>query len=153
MLIPTRLKVKLPLDFSYPIGAEKLSEALASVPQFEKLVIWFSSYNYSASDRQILRKENEPYEIFRISMIHPLKSLSSSKQFIEEGFYNENWEIHVYPVPRELKSVAKQFLIDEVLPQAKVWMEIPRTEIWKTGRKHFKALFRENEPQIFIEQD
>lgn len=138
---------------AYPIGAEILSESLANVPQFEKLVIWFSSYNYSASNRQQLRKENEPYEICRISMIHPLKAFSASKYFIEEGFYNENWEIHIHPVPRELKNVAKQILIQDVLPKAKEWMEIPRTEIWKTGRKHFKAFFKENEPRILIQQD
>ncbi|HRH45168.1 MAG TPA: hypothetical protein PKY82_26255 [Pyrinomonadaceae bacterium] len=139
---------------AYPIGAEAISKAFVDLPQFEQLNIWFTTTNFAfASDFQEARKQNKSYEIFRVSMIHPLKSLASSKQFIEEGFYNEKWEIHVYPVPREVKSFAKQFLINEILPKAKEWMETPRTEIWRTGRKHFRALFKENEPQIFIEQD
>jgi hypothetical protein len=151
--IPVKLKSKISQDLAYPIGAEILNEAFANVPQKGNLAIWFTAYNYSVSDFQKLRKQNQLYEIFRVSMIHPLKSLSSSNQFIEEGFYNENWEINIYPVPKELKSVAKQLLIDRVLPEAINWLQTPRTEIWKTGRKHFQALFKENEPQIFIKQD
>lgn len=154
MFIPTKYKSKLPNDFSYPIGAELISEVLVGVPQFEKLVISFSSYHFAfTSDFQRARKEKQPYQVFRLTMTHILKGLSSPNQFIEDGFYNENWEIHIYPVPRKLKSVAKELLLDAVLPQAKEWMEKPRTEIWLTGRKEFKAFFKENESQIFIEQD
>lgn len=152
-LIPTKLKSKLSQDLAYPIGAEIISKLFANVPQKENLVIWFTSFNYFVSDFQNLRKQNKPYEIFRVSMIHPLNDLSSSNQFIEEGFYNENWEINVYPVPKELKSVAKQLLVNEILPQAKDWMEKPQTEIWRTGRKHFKAFFKENESKFFVELD
>src|SRR4051812_10855754 len=144
MLIPTQLKVKLPKDLAYPIGAEAISDAFLNVPQFERLVISFTPYNFGfASDFQEARKQNQPYQIFRVSMIHPLKDLSSSNQFIEEGFYNENWKIDVYPVPRELKSAVKNFLVEESLPKAKIWLEKPRTEIWKTGRKYFQVLFQE----------
>ena len=139
---------------SYPIGAESISKALVGVPQFEKLVIWYTTTNFAfASDFQAARKQNLPYKIFEVSMIHPLKDLSSSKQFIEEGFYDENWEINVYPVPKELRSVAKLLLLKEVLPKTKEWLQEPRTEIWKTGRKHFQALFNEIENEIFIQRD
>ena len=42
MLIPTLYKTRLPREFSYPIGAEALSEHLASVPQFSEFRICFS---------------------------------------------------------------------------------------------------------------
>lgn len=139
----------MPQTMTYPIGAEPISEALFGIPQFERLAIWFSS----TSSIQEARKQNKPYKIFEVSMIHLLKSLSSPQKFIEDGFYDENWEIHVYAVPRELKSAAKRLLIDEALPKAKQWCEKPRTEMWKTGRKCFRALFDEKECGILIEQD
>lgn len=139
---------------TYPIGAEAISRAFAGVPQFKNLVIWFTTTNFAfVSDFQEARKQNQPYEIFQVSMRHPLKSLTSSKQFIEEGFFEENWEIHVFPVPRELKSVAKQLLLNNALLKAKDWLEKPRTENWKTDRKYFRVLFVEKESYIIIKQD
>lgn len=139
---------------AYPLGAEAISEAFVNVPQFEKLVTSFTPYNFGfASAFQEARKRNQPYKIFRVSMIHPLKGLSSSNQFIEEGFYEENWKIDVYPVPSQLKSIAKELLINDGLPKAKEWLETPRTEVWKTERKHFQILFHEKEGKILIEQD
>lgn len=139
---------------AYPIGAELISANLIGVPQFEKLTICFTPHNFDfASDLQEARKQGEPYKIFEVSMIHPLQRFSASKELIEEGYYEENWEINVYPVPRELKSTAKQLLLDKALPKAKEWLEKSRTEIWKTGRKNFQVLFNEKENSIFIEQD
>jgi hypothetical protein len=139
---------------AYPIGAEVISEALIGVPQFKDLTVSFMPYNFAfASDFQEARKQNKPYKIFEVSMIHIDKHLSSPKQFIEDGFYDENWEIHVYAVPRELKSTAKQLLLNEALPKAKIWLETPHTENWKFGRKYFRVLFNEKEERILIEQD
>lgn len=139
---------------SYPIGAESISKAFVGVPQFEKLVICFTTTNFAfVSDFQEARKQNLPYKIFEVSMIHPLKDLSSSKKFLEEGFYDENWEINVYSMPKEFRSIAKTLLLTEVLPKAKLWLQEPRTDMWKTGRKHFQALFKEIENKIFVQQD
>jgi hypothetical protein len=139
---------------AYPIGAEAISRELTDVPQFEKLVIWFTTTNFAfASDFREARRKNEPYKIFEVSMIHIDKYFSAPKQFIDEGFYQEHWEIHVYAVPRELKSAAKRLLIEQGLPKAKIWLETPRTANWKTGRKHFQVLFHEKESLIEIKQD
>jgi hypothetical protein len=154
MLIPKTFKAKLSQTMTYPIGAEVVSEALVGVPQFEKLMISFTPPNFgSASIFQDARKQNQSYKIFEVSMHHHLKNLTSPKRFIEEGFYNENWEIHIYAVPRELKAIAKQLLLNEALPKAKEWCEKPRTEMWRTGRKYFQVLFNEKESKIFIKQD
>ena len=139
---------------AYPIGAEVISEALIGVPQFKDLTVSFSPYNFAfASDFQEARKQSKPYKIFEVSMIHIDKYLSSPKQFIEDGFYAERWGIDVYAIHRELKSIAKRLLIEEGLPKAKIWLETPRTENWKFGRKYFRVLFNEKEEKILIEQD
>lgn len=154
MPIPTKYRSKLSKDLSYPLGAEIISEAFAGVPQFESLSLSFSPYgSIFSSGVEKTRRHIEPYKIFEVEMHHHLKGLTSPNRFIEEGFYDENWEIHVYPVPAELKSAAKRLLLDKGLPQAKQWCEKPRTETWKTGRKCFQVLFDEKECEILIEQD
>jgi hypothetical protein len=41
-LIPTANKEKLPEGFSYPLGAEAISEVFDTVPHLENATIWFS---------------------------------------------------------------------------------------------------------------
>lgn len=41
-LIPTASKEKLPEGFSYPLGAEAISEVFDTVPHLENATIWFS---------------------------------------------------------------------------------------------------------------
>jgi hypothetical protein len=154
MLIPTRIKFKLPHTMSYPIGAESISEAFFGIPQYEKLIISFTTTNFAfGADFHEARKQNNPYKVFEVSMVRPLKHLTSGKQFVEEGFYDENWEVHVYPVPKEFRSNANVLLLTTVLPKAKLWLQEPRTETWKTGRKHFHALLKEIDNEISIKQD
>ena len=43
IIIPTRFKAKISHELSFPIGAEKISIALASVPQLAQLVLHFNS--------------------------------------------------------------------------------------------------------------
>ena len=40
-LIQTTRKEKLPEGFSYPLGPEAISAALAGIPQFDNAEIWF----------------------------------------------------------------------------------------------------------------
>ena len=40
-LIETAKKEKLPKGFSYPLGAEAISAALAGIPQFGNALLWF----------------------------------------------------------------------------------------------------------------
>lgn len=42
MTIPTRVKSKLSRGLSYPVGAEAISEALASASHVDAMSLWFS---------------------------------------------------------------------------------------------------------------
>jgi hypothetical protein len=104
MLIPTLYRVRLSRDFSYPLGAELLSEHLGGVPQFSEFRICFSD-NVSAwkSKFQEILADGADYEIVTARLWSP-------------------FEIFVYPVQRQLKHTVQQALISDTLPKMREWM-------------------------------
>lgn len=104
MLIPTFYKTRLPRGFSFPIGAEALSEHLAGVPQFSEFRICFSDLVSAwKSEFQQMIAEGADYEIVTARLWSP-------------------FEIFVYPVQRSLKHAAHEALVSEGLPKLRAWM-------------------------------
>ena len=105
-MIKTSYKHKLPQGMSYPVGAEILSNALAGVPQYEELQIWFwfkdeywaSSYN---------RKIKEKGEIRILIVSH-----SSFSRYVFD-----KWKIEINSVPSTHKKQVSEQLIEKVLPE------------------------------------
>lgn len=155
-IIPTSYKAKLPRTHSYPIGAEALSEAFRNVPQFSKLSLHFhycaTTTVFSSTYLKSVLKRNS-YEIFAATFQHIQPGLSSSNQFIERGWYDETWELHIYPVTREFKQAAKNALLNDGIARVEQWLITPRTETWKYGRKSCSVLFSESDGMIQFLQD
>lgn len=104
VLIPTRYKVRLSREFSYPIGAEALSEQLAGVPHFSEFQICFSDVVSAWKSKfQQMLAEGADYEIVRARFWSP-------------------FEISVYPVQRALKHAAQEALVWHGLPRLRDWM-------------------------------
>ena len=136
-IIPTKFKSKLPQRLSFPIGAETLSEALLSVPQFEKLTATFFYYS-KAND---FPKESVEFSVIEVKFRNLKSNQNSPQQFIDEGFYEETWEITVKPVPRELKQKIKQHLVAEGLPKIREWLSMERQASWLEGRKSLEVSY------------
>ena len=51
------------------------------------------------------------------------RTLSSSRQLIDKGLYDEEWSVTVYPVPREFKRVVRESLDRLGLPQMRTWLQ------------------------------
>src|SRR5262245_33876675 len=104
MLIPTLYKTRLSREFSYPVGAELLSEQLAGVPHFSEFRIRFSDVVTAWKSKfQQMIAEGADYEIVRVHLWSP-------------------FDIFVYPVKRELKHAAHEALVSHGLPQLRDWM-------------------------------
>jgi hypothetical protein len=104
MLIPTRYKQRLPERFSYPVGAELLSQHLAGLPQFADLSVCFSDRpTWRASKFQQMLADGSPYEIVTASA--------------EPSAY-----IYVYPVQRHLRHPARCALVSHGLPALRAWL-------------------------------
>jgi hypothetical protein len=152
-MIPTSYKSKLPHTLSYPVGAEALSESLKGVPQEAALSVGvYSQPILFASEFRKLRDSKSPYPILNATFRHIQPGVSASNRFIAEGWYEETWELSVYPVPRELKFVARQILLSEGLPRIKKWLSAERPPSWKHGRKHCEIYFTENDGRIIVRE-
>lgn len=142
-MIPTSYKAKLPKFLSYPIGAELLTEGLSSVPQLDKLTVSFSAIPGLLKKDLLFR--SRPYRVVEVSYKHLRPTLSSPnpKSIFATGYYDETWGIWVSAVPSELKSKARQLLLEEGLPKVVSWLSVERTPLWMVERQYFEVLFDE----------
>ena len=133
-MIPTAFKSKVPQTHSYAIGAKLLSEGLSAVPQYGLLKLKF--YGLWASRDKI---KTQP--LLNVNHINIPENQFSSKNLVSQGFYDDTWEIVVYPVLRDQKAEARNLLLAEGLPKVKDWLETKRSSTWLDGRRTLSVLF------------
>jgi hypothetical protein len=98
-LIPTAKKEKLPKGFSYPLGAEGISEAFDGVPHLVNATIWFYWRD----------------EYWTASWRKRIESRGAVK-LLEVSTWPLSGEpvLHVYSVPSEYSLVARAHLLAEL---------------------------------------
>jgi hypothetical protein len=144
-MIPTSFKSKIPQTHFYPAGAELLSESSPSVPQFELLTLNF--YGLWAKDKSNLQP------VLKVNHINIRESQYSSKNLVAQGFYQDTWEIVIYPVPRERKAEVKRLLVAEGLLKVKEWLSAKRSPAWLEGRKTLSVSFDEGFQTLRYEEE
>lgn len=140
LVIPTLSRATISRHLSYPIGAEPISESLASVPQFAELKLLF----YSSKFYTPLRSKE--YEFLRVEYLNNAKS---GEKWPIANLYGRplqgRWEIAVQPVPRVLRHTIKQYILDFALPQMRHWL-VERAQLLQRG-SDLLAFFYEEETQ------
>ena len=101
-LIATRMRVPIPKEFSFPLGAEVISEALRDVAVYEELSLRFW-YHFRLSTPSRLQAHVDRGE--------PLKALSCGS----------DGEIFIYPVFRQHRAMVKRLLLETGLPRLRQW--------------------------------
>ena len=152
-LIRTSYRARLPRGLSYPVGAQALSQALAGVPQFESLELSFHLHPqlFASQFRENLLAGG-PLTIFTASYCHMIPGLSASHLMLESGFYDENWELIVFSVPSEKRYAIRERLLTVGLPRVRSWLAEPRSQVWRTGRKHVSLQFDPVEESIHVSE-
>jgi hypothetical protein len=142
-MIPIRLKSKLRRHLSYPIGAEAISEELAGVPHFDSLSISFSdSAVWPAAEFHRLLTERLPYRVMAAEFQPARKpGLKGSAAMIEYGFFDEGWELHVYPVLSEYRSRANRLLREQGLPAIANWLGSSGRAGWMAVPRRVELVF------------
>lgn len=149
-MIPTSYRSKLPQALSYPVGAEAVSAALRGVPQEAALSLHFADRpTVFASEFKALRAEAIPYPILAATFSYLPAGLKGSNYGLAQGWHDETWSLTVYPVPRRLRSVAKERLLSEGLPHIRDWLATDRPHTWRIGRKTCEICFVENDGTVF----
>ena len=141
-VIPTASRAKISHKLSYPVGAERVSTALASVPQHAELKLHF----YSGFDIQL---RSGHYEFLRVEYLDNARPsqewpISSLYKRSEQG----RWEIVVQPVPRTLRHRVKQYILDSALTQVAQWL-IQRKELSQQGND-ILAFFYDEKGEEFV---
>ena len=141
-VIPTDRKQKLPARLSYPLGAKEVSEALAGVPQFDRFALSFHGRPmHSAVEFDAVLRAGAPHLVFRAAFHKREPFLSSPNLFVESGWYDPQWELTVYPVPRQHRHAANVALTKQALPKVKQWLSQPGAQAWRSGYKALEFLF------------
>lgn len=121
IVIPTLSRAKISRNLSYPIGAEAVSIALASAPQFPQISLHF----YGAF---VTWTRKGRYQFLRVQYSNSLGPPRDLYKRPQQG----RWEIVVQPVPRPDRSRVKQYIIETALPQIIDWLE-NRAELTQLG--------------------
>jgi hypothetical protein len=103
------LRQKISGEMAFPLGFELLEQAFGDLPQWKSFEFWFEARpQYWASDFTKTLKKSQPYPIVCIRHCEAryLREKSSA------GF-----SIFVYPVKRELKSIARESFFSSALDE------------------------------------
>lgn len=136
MTISTASKDKLRPGWAYAASLSSLSKGLEHVQGPMSLPVYFFRHpGVSDSAFESTIKESELYPLVRAAFVNNQVGISSSQSLIEEGWYGERWELHVFGIPSNLRAMAGELLKSDQLGFATVaqWLAAPRTDTWKTG--------------------
>ncbi len=121
-ILGVRHKSQLPRGWSYPVGAEALTEVLRDVPHSVSRPLWFShSEPFRLKDRR--KRESEDL---------PLRVLSADFSTWGVGAQpppkRPLWTLYVGSVPSHLRHWVRACLIREALPRLRRWLLQPFAE-------------------------
>ena len=111
MLIPTQHKSKVYQGWSYPVGGEIVSDALTDISQYDAMNLWFS-----------MPPRNAAADSMGLAATRYLAPRLSALE--------RNWKIDICAVPCQHRALARELLIEQVLPRFKLWFEARRPPIW-----------------------
>jgi hypothetical protein len=144
-VIPTVSRARISHKLSYPVGAERISAVLASVPQLVELRVRF----YSGFDHQL---RTGHYEFLRVEY---LNNARPSQEWPISDLYGRSeqgrWEIVVQPIPRTLRHRAKQYILDSALTQMAQWLT-QRKELVQRGNDILAFFYDENGEEFVVRQ-
>ena len=144
-VIPSASKMKISQKLSYPVGAESISVALASVPQFMEIRLHF----YTWSDHSLRRGH---YEFLRVEYLNNVRPLQEWPIWIPyKRPAQGRWEIVVQPVPRTVRHRVKQYITDFAFTQIAQWLTA-RKELTQQGGDILAFFYDEKGDDFVVRQ-
>ena len=142
VMIPTRHKARLSHQLSYPIGAGRITAALADAPHADELSLSFrDAAVWPASEFNRILTQHLPYAILVAQYWPETKpGYIGSRSMAEAGHFDERWEIEVYPVLRHHRHIALQLLL-RGLPAIARWLASSCRRGWKSQRRSIRLVF------------
>lgn len=148
-MFPTTLRDKLPPFLSYPVGAAVMSRELAGTPQAAEMRLTFNA------NRALQHKETrrQPYLVLRVNYAHvPMASFGSSRIMESFGFFDPNWSITVFAVPRDMRQVVVQLMTETGIPRIREWLIAHATLPAFVRRKYLRISFDEGLLELVFDE-
>ncbi len=139
-LIPTHYRSPISKELSYPVGAEIVSGALTSAPQFDILTLTFFNAGTPADLRRRIARGAEVV-VFRATYLR------------SRWRTTEEWDLTVYAVPKERKAETRRLLIEQGLSRVRSWLSAEHPPVWYYGRKECKVLVRFEDAALLVRED
>ena len=144
-MLLTHVRNRLPRGWSYPAGAQELSEYLEAIPGAKEKPLWFSERaGWFHSNLDELRREDHPYPILRVS-------IQRGGYFVEDqaAVY---WDVHVYAVPSGLRAAVRRSLLPTALEMVRTWLATSRPDTALDGGAYCSVLVRESDALLYFER-
>jgi hypothetical protein len=152
-MIPTTYKAKLGKHLSYPIGAEALTEGLAAAPHAESFGMSFwGKPAYQASPFQSAAAR-QPCTVL-VAEYRPARKpgYGGANFMVESGWYDEKWEVTVYPVVRELRHLANRLIRERGLPLVVEWLRSSKRAGWLSRSQRLELMFNPTEESLSVQE-
>ncbi len=127
-----RRKPRLSSRFAWPIGVELLSDRLSKVPQYDQMKVWFS-------DEPIQDEWGRPTAMNKVADQELPYQILTAKYYV----YNRSarWYMMVYPVCKQLRSVANDLILSEGIPHIVAFLSRDFTETEMQVSHHYRCIF------------
>ena len=125
-MIPTVKKDKLPSSLAYPVRAQRVSDALSSIPQIAHLELWFIRNDYGQSE------VDGKHLVIAARYKKSNMGISASYLGDELGIYGPTWDVWVYAVPKAINAPVRSALHDHGFRMVRDWYSKPRSDLWLT---------------------
>ena len=145
-LIKTTSKSKLFKGIVYPVGAERISQVLAGIPQYEQIGIHFQrSTQVQLWQRKQGYTKDTPIYLISLCYYH--------FQGIDQLEFLDRWQICVNAVPSELAQSIRALLLKEGFSLMRNWFAAPRTQSWLASNKYLSIQYIPSANRLITSED
>lgn len=152
-MLETRNKPKLPRGWSYPVGAQDLSNALEGVVGSDAKPVSFADWAIRRTRRR--PSSTAPHEdppARRILEVHYTSWPAGGGLAALEPGAVDAWQIRVSPVPSERRAAIHRTLVDSALPMCRAWLDASRQQSRHEGRGYWRLSYDEGYDRLEVEQ-
>jgi hypothetical protein len=142
-MLATHWKNRLPYGWSYPIGAQELSQNFGDIPGARKKPLWFTHAGFSRSQHDVLKQEDQLYCVLKLSLER-------------DGIFMEDadavcWDVHVCAIPSGLRAAVRRSFLPRAMGKVRAWLTANRPDTKLDGGAYCSILVRESDALLFFE--
>jgi hypothetical protein len=145
-MLRVRHRERLPRGWSFPLGAEVLTEALAGVPHGVPEPLWFAhSEPMWLKDRRKRESDDLPLQILEVEF-------TTWALGVEPPPERPLWTIRVGSVPSHLRQWSRSCLIEEALPRVRRWLLQPFPDTALEATPQCRVLLQAEQKRLLWEE-